>query len=219
MVADKLWTICVRTACSQLLEQVRNKLLTTCKKLDSIIRLCYKVVLTNLIQSRYNKNVTRLTTQACNNIVMSWLYRTCWNNLATSLIISTSLLQVVNNNSLGQVVGAKLGTSNANTTCWRLVGRLATRCMLFACVHVISHFGTQQKPGPFFKISSVGGGGVSTEKDHTTLSVERWKMVFGDKKSSVVSYIIEGGGENGIKQPQVTPPPLYQSADPGPISH
>jgi hypothetical protein len=43
-----------------------------------------------------NKNVTRLTTQGCNNIVISWLYRTCWNNLATSLIISTRLLQIVN---------------------------------------------------------------------------------------------------------------------------
>jgi hypothetical protein len=35
----KLSTSCVRTACSQLLEQVWNKLLTTCNKLDGIIRL------------------------------------------------------------------------------------------------------------------------------------------------------------------------------------
>jgi hypothetical protein len=35
----KLSTSCVRTACSQLLQQVWNKLLTTCNKLDSIIRL------------------------------------------------------------------------------------------------------------------------------------------------------------------------------------
>jgi hypothetical protein len=53
---------------------------------------CYKVVLTSLIQSRYNNNVTRLTTQGCNNTVVTWLYRTCWNNLAKSLIISTRLL-------------------------------------------------------------------------------------------------------------------------------
>jgi hypothetical protein len=40
---------------------------------------CYKVVLTSLIQSWYNTNVTRLPTQSasCNNIVISWLYRTC----------------------------------------------------------------------------------------------------------------------------------------------
>jgi hypothetical protein len=38
------------------------------------------------------KIVTRLTTQGCNNIVISWLYWTCWNNLATSLIILTRLL-------------------------------------------------------------------------------------------------------------------------------
>jgi hypothetical protein len=70
--------------------------LTTCNKLDGIIwhyQTCYKVVLTSLIQSWYNKNVTRLTTRGCNNTVISWLYRTCWNNLATSLIMSSNLLQ------------------------------------------------------------------------------------------------------------------------------
>jgi hypothetical protein len=37
---------------NKLLEQVWNKLLTTCSKLDGIIRLvCYKVVLTSLIQA------------------------------------------------------------------------------------------------------------------------------------------------------------------------
>jgi hypothetical protein len=36
---------------------------------------------------RYNKNATSLTTQGCNNIAIS-----CWNNLVTSLIISTRLL-------------------------------------------------------------------------------------------------------------------------------
>jgi hypothetical protein len=78
-----------------------------------------------MIQSWYNNNVTRLTTtQACNNIVISRLYRTCWNNLATSLIISTRLLQVVN--SLFQTCW-QLGISSANTTCWQLVGRLAIR--------------------------------------------------------------------------------------------
>ena len=35
----KLSTSYVRTACSQLLEQVSIKLLTTCNKLDGIIRL------------------------------------------------------------------------------------------------------------------------------------------------------------------------------------
>jgi hypothetical protein len=65
-----------------------------------------------------NKNVTRLTTQGCNNTAISWLYWiwTCWNNLVTSLIISTRLLQVVN--SLFQTCW-QLGTSSANTTCWQ----------------------------------------------------------------------------------------------------
>jgi hypothetical protein len=36
----------------------------------------------------------------------------------------------------------------------------------------------------FFKNLSVGGGGGSTKRDHTTLSVERWQMV---------SYVTVGG--------------------------
>jgi hypothetical protein len=76
-------------------------------------------------------------TQGCNNIVMSWLYRTCWNNLLTSLIISRRFLQVVN--SLFQTCW-QLGTSSANTTCWRLVGRLATRCEIFTRVTKVSVF-------------------------------------------------------------------------------
>jgi hypothetical protein len=79
------------------------------------------------------KNVTRLTTQGCNNIVISWLYRTCWNNFVTSLITSTRLLQIVN--SLFQTCW-QLVTSIAKTTCWRLVDKLVTRCEIFACVWV-----------------------------------------------------------------------------------
>jgi hypothetical protein len=59
-------------------------------------------------------------TQGCNNIVISWPYRTCWSNLVTSLIISTRLLQIVN--SLFQ-------------TCWQLVDKLVTRYEIFACVY------------------------------------------------------------------------------------
>jgi hypothetical protein len=93
----KLSTSCVRTACSQL--------------------TCYKVVLTSLMQSWYNKNVTKLTTQGCNNIVISWLYRTCWNNLGTNLIVSTRLLQVVN--SLTNSTTWQLNSSTT-TTAWQL---------------------------------------------------------------------------------------------------
>jgi hypothetical protein len=65
-----------------------NKFETT-SLIDGIYnQTCYVVVPTGLIQPWYNKNVTRLTTQSCNNIVISWLYRTCWNSLATSLILS-----------------------------------------------------------------------------------------------------------------------------------
>jgi hypothetical protein len=135
----KLSTSCVRTACSQLLEQVWNKL---CNKLDGIIRLAANIVLTSLIQSWYNKNVTKLTTQGCNNIVISRRYQTCWNNLATSLITSTRLLQVVN--SLFQTCW-QLGTSIANTTCWRLVGRLLTICEIFTLVYTRKNLTTCQQ--------------------------------------------------------------------------
>jgi hypothetical protein len=80
----------------------------TCNKLDGI-----KVVLTSLIQScQYNKNVTRLTTQGCNNIV---IYHDCIRLVettlhATSLIILTRLLtpcsKLVDN--LGQAVQTQL---------------------------------------------------------------------------------------------------------------
>jgi hypothetical protein len=53
------------------------------------------------------------------------------NKYLTSLIMPSSLLQVVN--SLFQTCW-QLGTGNANTTCWRFAGRLATRCVIFACV-------------------------------------------------------------------------------------
>ena len=82
----------------------------------------------SLIQSWYNKNVTRLTTQGCSNIVISWLLQLCWHNLVTSLITSTRLLQFVN--SLFQTCW-QLVTSRANTTCRRLVCRLATSCEIF----------------------------------------------------------------------------------------
>ena len=66
---------------------------------------------------------------------MSWLYRTCWNNLATSPIILTRLLQVVNR--LFQTC-RQFGTSSSNTTCWQAVGGLTTRCQIFTPVIQLS---------------------------------------------------------------------------------
>jgi hypothetical protein len=51
------------------LEQVVNNL----EQAWWYYQTCSKVVLTSLIQSWYNKNVTRLTTEGCNNIVISRL--------------------------------------------------------------------------------------------------------------------------------------------------
>ena len=90
------------------------------------MKTCYKVVLTNLIQSWYNKNVIRLTTQGCDNVVISWLCKTCWNNLVTSLIIPTRLLQVVN--SLFQTCW-QLVTSSAKTACWQICYKMWDFCV------------------------------------------------------------------------------------------
>jgi hypothetical protein len=76
-----------------------------------------------MLQGWRHKVVTILLYQDCIGLVGT--------NFATSLIISTRLLQVVN--SLFQTCW-QLGTSSANTTCWRLVGRLATRCETFTRV-------------------------------------------------------------------------------------
>jgi hypothetical protein len=84
--------------------------------------------ITSLIQSWYNKNVTSLTTillyHDCIGLVGTTFH-------ATNVIISTRLLQVVN--SLFQT-SWQLGASSTNTTCWRLVGKLATRCEIFTSV-------------------------------------------------------------------------------------
>jgi hypothetical protein len=82
--------------------------LTTCNKLDGIIKL-----VTSLLQSYSwcNKNVARLTTQVCNNIAITWLHQTCWNNLATSLIIYQQ------------------GCYMLLTTCWQTCDKMWDFCM------------------------------------------------------------------------------------------
>jgi hypothetical protein len=66
---NNLSTSCVPTACSQLFQQVCNKLLTTCNEAWWNYQNCYKVVLTSLIRSWYNKDITRLSTEGCNNLL------------------------------------------------------------------------------------------------------------------------------------------------------
>ena len=63
--AHKLSTSSVRTACSQLLQQVWNKLLTSLMTLSDLL----------------SHDITRML-QGFNNIVISWLYWTCCNNFA-----------------------------------------------------------------------------------------------------------------------------------------
>ena len=105
----------------------------SCQRLEQLVTSLTGIsdllqdVPTTLIQSRCHKIVTKLTTQDCNNIVISWLYQSCWNNLVTSLIVPSSLLRVVN--SLFQTCS----TSNANTTCQQLVNRLAKPNFFLQC--------------------------------------------------------------------------------------
>ena len=91
-------------------QQVWNKLLTTCNKLVHIVR-----IVTRLFQQGcYSHDITILL-QPCNILLHHDCIRLVRNNLVTSLIMPSSLLQVVNN--LLQTCHNKLGTSSANTTC------------------------------------------------------------------------------------------------------
>jgi hypothetical protein len=105
-----------------------------CNKSDININKVVRTV-NKLFHTCYNNwechDITRML-QGCDNIVMS--YRTCWNNLATSLIIIINKVVATVNNLFHTC--RQLGESSANTTCWRLVGRLATRCESFTCVHL-----------------------------------------------------------------------------------
>ena len=94
-------------------QQVWNKLLTTCNKLVHIVR-----IVTRLFQQGcYSHDITILLQPCVVNLVTFLLYHDCIrlvrNNLVTSLIMPSSLLQVVNN--LFQICHYKLGTSSANT--------------------------------------------------------------------------------------------------------
>ena len=95
-------------------QQVWNKLSTTCNKLVRIVR-----IVTRLFQQGcYSHDITILLQPCVVNLVTFLLYHDCirlGNNLVTSLIMPSSLLQVVNN--LFQICHDKLGTSIANTAC------------------------------------------------------------------------------------------------------
>ena len=88
--------------------------------MDSAIQLSYN-------QPLWYKIVTKLTTQGCNDTVISSRYQSCWNNLVTSRIVLASLLQAVNKLFHGNLF-QQLRTSNANTTCQQLVNRPVTTC-------------------------------------------------------------------------------------------
>jgi hypothetical protein len=110
----KLSQVCKPVVVTSLKQEVNNLIQVRWR-----YQTCSKVVLISLIESCYNKNISRL--------IVSWLYRTCWNNLATSTRISscykllTACGKLVDN--LGQAVRKQL------------VDRLVTRCEIFTRVY------------------------------------------------------------------------------------
>ena len=117
-------------------QQVWNKLLTTCNKFVDIVRLVTRL----FQQGCYNHDITILLQPCVVNLVTSCCVMTVSDlleQLVTSLIMPSSLLQVVNN--LFQTCYNKSGTSSANTTCeqtcynlfadlFQLVCRFVTTC-------------------------------------------------------------------------------------------
>jgi hypothetical protein len=112
--------------------------LATYNKLDGVIRLVIKL----FSQVWYSHDITRMLQGWRREVATILLYRTCWNNLTSDIIRlvvtynkSDNIDKVVPTviNKLFQTCW-QLGTSSANTTCWRFVGRLATRCEIFAYV-------------------------------------------------------------------------------------
>ena len=95
-ICFKLSAFCVRTACSMLLQQIWNKLLTTCNKLDGIIRLVprffhqvwYSLDITTMLQGWRHRAVSivisctvyllelRIWTRLLQNV--NSLLHTCW---------------------------------------------------------------------------------------------------------------------------------------------
>jgi hypothetical protein len=73
-------------------------------------------------------------------------------------------------------------------------------CPTIALTHGLSSYSEMIWTQGFFH--ELLSGGASTKMDHTILSVERWKIVVGDKKFCVVSYVLVGGsGTQGVFSP------------------
>ena len=94
--------------------RVDNKFVTTCWQLVTNLT-AISDLLQGCMQTCCSKIVRKLTAQDCNNIVVSWLFQSCWSNLVASLLVPSSLLQVVN--SLFQI--------RSKTTCQQRVNTQA----------------------------------------------------------------------------------------------
>jgi hypothetical protein len=105
------------------------------------------------------------------------------NNFATSLIMPSSLLQVVK--QLVPNLLQQLGTSSVNTTCWRLVNRFITTCLqtcynlcVFTCVVDCTNFKRKR----------------SQKIDRATFCTE-WKSALRER-----SLFMAGGGTIGTEE-------------------
>ena len=98
-LTSKLQQVChqtvtrfIRTACSQLLQQVVDKLLSTCNKVDDDCRTCYKFVPTSLLSSGRNK----LFQACCQAVISNLSEQTCYRHQPCYKLITTCS-RLVNN--------------------------------------------------------------------------------------------------------------------------
>ena len=142
---------------SHCLSQVVNRFGKTCWQLVTTLLKLFKTWFLNFDRCIRIVGIGLDPPLGCNNIVIPWLYRTCWNNLVTSLIISTRLLPIVNSlfqtvDNLWQAVRRQLVdglltnllqdvrvlrvydyTRKNLTSCNKSVHKLSTRCIRTAC--------------------------------------------------------------------------------------
>ena len=128
-----------------------------------------------MLQGWWHKVVTIL--------LSSWLYRTCWNNLATSLILSTMLLQVLN--SLLQTCWQlDLGTSSA---CWQTCYKMWDFCVYTCVQNLLTIILTYHIDFTFWLSSGESGSG----KSYTTqlLIKELMHLSCGPSQTDVVKVL------------------------------
>jgi hypothetical protein len=121
-------------------------------------------------------------------VTISWPYWTCWNNLATSLIVSTRLLQVV---SYLLTTWDKQCEHNLLTACWQTCYKMWDFCLCsrYSIYCVNDQLLHKQLIEPYCQmdeyIPKQGGGGVILYECQHVLSVG----IFSTKSSLMVDSV------------------------------